>query len=312
MNKYIITALLFAQVTGLQAAHDFLSTDDHEHRLAVFEQGKGCIWEYKVEKPYSATLRKDGTILLTSHYAVECIDVNKRKLWEYKPGGEVFGVEVLPDGRIAVAECTNTRISVLDSAGEKLNSFDMKVIKRRPAKKSKGKKGKGAKGAKGAKDVQASCHSNSRSITATVDNTVLVGHLIDHAVREYALDGKLVNEFKVVGMAYMGQRLANGNTLVAAEKELVEFAPDHSVVWRVTDADIPEVPFSFITCIRRLENGNTVIGNWLGHGFKGKKVSLFEISPDKKVVWKFDSVAELPQPTSFSPLSDEQLALFKK
>ena len=39
--------------------------------------------------------------------------------------------------------------------------------------------------------------------------------------------------------------------------------------------------------IHRLPNGNTVFGNYIGHGFTGKQPMLFEVTPDKKVVWEF-------------------------
>lgn len=39
----------------------------------------------------------------------------------------------------------------------------------------------------------------------------------------------------------------------------------------------------------RLANGNMVFGNWLGHGQLGKAPHLFEVTPDKKVVWTYEN-----------------------
>ena len=42
----------------------------------------------------------------------------------------------------------------------------------------------------------------------------------------------------------------------------------------------------FVLGINRLENGNTIVCNWLGWDAKGKGVPLFEVTKDKKVVWQ--------------------------
>ncbi|NCQ30424.1 MAG: hypothetical protein GW802_23905, partial [Armatimonadetes bacterium] len=44
----------------------------------------------------------------------------------------------------------------------------------------------------------------------------------------------------------------------------------------------------FVAGVQRLPNGNTVVCNWLGHGFIGNGTHLFEVTPDKQVVWKVD------------------------
>ena len=39
---------------------------------------------------------------------------------------------------------------------------------------------------------------------------------------------------------------------------------------------------SFVSCLRGLPNGNTVITS---HHAKDKEIKLFEVTPDKKIVW---------------------------
>ena len=38
--------------------------------------------------------------------------------------------------------------------------------------------------------------------------------------------------------------------------------------------------------IQRLPGGNTVVCNWGGHGHTGQQPLIFEVTPDKKVVWQ--------------------------
>jgi len=43
----------------------------------------------------------------------------------------------------------------------------------------------------------------------------------------------------------------------------------------------------FMAGLERLENGNTVMCNWLGHGAVGTTADVVEVTAEKKVVWRF-------------------------
>lgn len=49
----------------------------------------------------------------------------------------------------------------------------------------------------------------------------------------------------------------------------------------------------------QLPNGNTVVCNWGGHGHVGQQPQIFEVTPDKKVVWqiydykKFNTISNI-------------------
>ena len=47
-------------------------------------------------------------------------------------------------------------------------------------------------------------------------------------------------------------------------------------------------PLRFAAYVERLDNGNTLICNWTGHGHERKQPLLVEVTPDKRVVWQFD------------------------
>ena len=81
-------------------------------------------------------------------------------------------------------------------------------------------------------------------------------------------------------------RLENGNTLVNLTNgnKTVEFDPDGKVAWKVTNEDVGG-RFADPCGGQRLANGNTII---CSYGQKDpKKPKIFEITPDKKVVWEF-------------------------
>jgi hypothetical protein len=61
--------------------------------------------------------------------------------------------------------------------------------------------------------------------------------------------------------------------------------------------------------IQRLPNGNTILCNWLGHGHLGETADIIEVTPDKKVIWKFADHKDMKTVSSFQllGLSDEIL-----
>jgi hypothetical protein len=88
-------------------------------------------------------------------------------------------------------------------------------------------------------------------------------------------------------------RLKNGNTLISGNhnKYVREVTPDKKVVWELTQQDLPEIPFFTLQEAMRLSNGNTIVNNWCGGGLKKEQwadscVQVFEVTPDKKIVWK--------------------------
>ncbi len=83
---------------------------------------------------------------------------------------------------------------------------------------------------------------------------------------------------------YRNTRLANGNTLINLThgNKTIEVDPKGKIVWKASNDDFADKPFADPCGAQRLPNGNTVIASY---GAK-KGVKIFEITPDKKIVWK--------------------------
>jgi hypothetical protein len=64
------------------------------------------------------------------------------------------------------------------------------------------------------------------------------------------------------------------------------------VVWELTQADLPpDIILYTVQGAMRLSNGNTIVNNWCGGGlprgeWASKCVQVFEVTKEKKVVWK--------------------------
>ena len=81
-------------------------------------------------------------------------------------------------------------------------------------------------------------------------------------------------------------RLDNGNTLVTLThgNKVVEFDANGKVVWEINNSHVKESPFVDPCGAQRLPNGNTVIASYGAQ----KGIKLFEVSPDKSLVWSYD------------------------
>lgn len=146
------------------------------------------------------------------------------------------------------------------------------------------------------KPETANNHMQTRMARKLPNGNYLVPHLLAFKVHEYQPDGTIVCTFKT-DLAELGGRkaenwpftairLANGHTLVNLThgNKTVEFDDAGKLAWKVTNDDV-DGRFADPCGGQRLANGNTVI---CSYGQKNpQKPKLFEITPDKKVVWEF-------------------------
>ena len=136
----------------------------------------------------------------------------------------------------------------------------------------------------------------TRMARKLANGNYLVPHLLAFKVKEYLPDGAVVKVFKTdleelggreaKNWPFTAIRLENGNTLVNLTNgnKTVEFDRDGKVVWKVSNKDV-DGRFADPCGGQRLANGNTII---CSYGQKDpKKVKLFEVTPDKTVVWEF-------------------------
>ncbi len=139
-------------------------------------------------------------------------------------------------------------------------------------------------------------HMQTRMARKLPNGNYLVPHLLAFAVKEYTPDGVVVNtirtDLKELGgrearnWPFTAIRLQNGRTLVNLTNgnKTVEFDAKGKVAWKVTNEDVAG-RFADPCGGQRLANGNTVICSYAQKD--PKKPKLFEVTPDKEVVWEF-------------------------
>ena len=131
-------------------------------------------------------------------------------------------------------------------------------------------------------------HLEVRNVHRLPNGNILAAHEGEGAVREVDPRGKVVWEFTGVTNTGEAQRLENGNTLICCgtQKRLIEVTPAGRIVWEFKAEDAPELNVTWVSSVQRLKNGNLLVGNFL-RGQEGKGAHAFEVTRDKRVVWKW-------------------------
>ena len=140
-------------------------------------------------------------------------------------------------------------------------------------------------------------HMQTRMLRVLPNGNYLAPHLLDFAVKEYDPNsGEVLRSFatddrgrETRDWPFTAIRLADGNTLISCTNgnRIIEVDADGKIVWSVSNEDVGETLFSDPCGAQRLPNGNTVITSY--HA-TGDQVKLFEITRDKKVVWRYSGM----------------------
>lgn len=135
-------------------------------------------------------------------------------------------------------------------------------------------------------------HMQTRMARKLANGHYLVPHLIDKVVREYTKEGKVVWQVQTPNWPFTAIRLPNGNTLIDCTHGdmVIEVDRTGKTVWQLSNSDLPEALIHDACGGQRLANGNTVITSYGAGGVDA--VKLFEVTPDKKVVWTLKTMRE--------------------
>jgi hypothetical protein len=216
-----------------------------------------------------------------------CREVNmaKQTVFEYRApsGGETHSCQRLPSGDTLVGVSFANSTSQLLEVGADLKVHHMVTI-------SEG----------------GESHSQFREVRKTAKGTYLVVQQRGGGkAMEFDGDGKKLRTFPCG--SFVAIRLPNENTLISCgdDHRVVEVAPDDSIVWEITESEIPGNKLGFVGGLQRLPNGNTLICNWPGHGGGlFSEPEIFELTPAKQVVWTYTGPDTL-QVSSFQILDPE-------
>jgi len=267
------------------AGYDFIIADVDAHEVVRYTRKGERLWVYGGVRAIDAWLLPDGEFLIAylpsektaGKGGVRIVGKDKKIIMDHPVDDEVMSALVLPNGNILFTECGAGRLTELDRAGKVIRSFDVKA------------KGMG--------------HKTVRLIRMTPENTILAAECYSHILREYSLEGRFIREFPLT-MAYCGYRLDNGNTLISGYNPpcVMEVDADQKVVWELTAKDLPEDMGLVNFCeVHRLPDGNTLVSNCIRRSVEQKAV-LFEVTPEKKVIWQLRDSMRVKGVTAVKPL----------
>ena len=142
-------------------------------------------------------------------------------------------------------------------------------------------------------------HMQTRMARKLEDGSFLAPHLFDFAVFHYSKAGKVIgkmdttvdgdSEHKVHTWPFTAIRHGQGRTLVCCThgNRVVEFDAGGKIAWTLTNEDLPG-PWLQDPCGSQvLPNGNIVITSYAAGRANPNAPKMFEITPEKKVVWKY-------------------------
>jgi len=239
-------------------------------RVFIFDKKGKVVWQHRVSSIHDATMLDDGTLVMAGKGGAYELEVGKKMRTVYtaknKKGGLSFACQKLKNGNILTNNNPTGKLVEIDKDGKVVFELQTKW-------KTNNK------------------HHRFRICRKLENGNYLVCHSGDHIVREYKPDGSVAWEHKCKNLVFSAIRLKNGNTLVSSLSEVTEYTPAGKKVWEFTDKDIPDMVIRNITGIRLLDNGNLVCGCYDAYDKNGEGAGAFEITHDKKLVWKYANPA---------------------
>ena len=266
--------------------HDFLYAGEWDLRkpqaqsLFLVRKGK-VVWQYSiplrtatggVQEFDDATLLTNGNIVYACMSGAGIVTPEKNIIWQFicPPGTETHSCQ--PIGKDSVLMVLNGfpgKVLIFNTA---INKLLKEIV---------------------IPTTATSTHGQFRHVRITKNHTVMVGLMAEKKVVEFDMDGKEVWSVDAPS-AWAAIRLHNGNTLISGDGKSYtrEVNMKGETVWELTQKDVPFKLFNNQTA-NRLANGNTVICNWCAGNNKTEEwagtVQVFEVTPEKKVVWALSS-----------------------
>jgi hypothetical protein len=270
------------------AGRTFACTDYTQGKVFVVGPEGQIEWEYQTTSCNDLWVLPNGNLLFNTGHGVKEVTREKKVVFDYQSGSEIYACQRLTNGNTFIGECNSGRLLEVEPSGR-----ITKEVRLLPEGKDGG-------------------HLYMRNARQLADGHYLVTHYADQVVREYDAGGEILREIPAAGGPHSAARLPNGNTVIscgdlAGGSRVFEVDKSGKIAWQVQGDELPGISLKFIAGFHRLPNGNTVIANWLGHGQFGKAPHLIEITPGKRVVWSYANHEMMRTVSSVQVLSRDPL-----
>lgn len=281
MRSLLLIASLLLAVCSVSHAedrsHGFLACGKNTY---IFGEDGKPTWTYPASTRDGYILA-DGTVVLTlskskTHRGGAVVSITpdgeETLVWEGTQS-EVNSCQPTEDGTFVITEAgKRPRLLEIDASGNVILEFPLACQKKNH-------------------------HMQTRMARKLSDGTYLAPHLLDFAVFHYDRQGKILNKLdttaaddpdhKIHTWPFTAIRHGEGHTLVCCThgNRVVDFDPSGKIVWTLTNDDLPG-PWLQDPCgAQVLPSGNIVITSYAGGRNDPEAPKLFEVTPDKQVVW---------------------------
>jgi hypothetical protein len=232
--------------------------------LILSPEGK-VLWQHPAGLTHDAWMLPNGNVLFADGASVTEVTPEHKVVFQYKAkvqkGGGTFTCQRLEDGNTLIGENSTGRLLEVDKDGKVV--FELPVT---PAKEGE--------------------HHNMRLARKLKNGNYLVCHSGAHLVKEYTPKGQAVLELKTPDIAFSAVRTPNNTTLAGSLTKILEYDSKGAVIWEFSNTDLPGVKIGSITGIQLLPDGNIAAGCYRAYD-KNEGTGLFEITREKKLVWRF-------------------------
>jgi hypothetical protein len=268
------------------AQHPFLYCGEWNHiqqqqTMWLIRDGKP-VWSYSIplsvifnnkadiEELGDCTQLSNGNIVFSTRLGAAEITPDKQIVWQMMtpPGTEMHSIQPIGlDKVLIVQNGSPAKLLLIDTTTNKIEK-EIQIPVRDAAHP----------------------HGQLRRARMTPAGTFLVAHMDLGRVAEYDADGKEIWTYATPG-PWDAVRLANGDTLITGDSHgyIEEVNSAGKLVWSLDRSDLPGYTIGNIQDVERLANGDTVFSNWVPNSVKPDQwpttVQLFEVTPDKKIVW---------------------------
>ncbi len=270
MKKIVGLTLLIGATTfcRAEAAEKFLGAFFNQGAARIINDAGKVEWEMKgLPSIQDVWVLENGNFLFSYKTGVKEVSKDKKVVWEYKSPADVelYSVQPIDGNKVLACECGTKRLIEIERGTGKITK---EIALKSPAKR----------------------HTQFRSARKAADGTYWVAYLEGGYIQQLNDKGEVLKKIDLVknGVkhAHSVRLLENGNILTstAIGGGIKEFNSAGELVWEVTKEDFEAAGFTtvkYVGGVERLPNGNTIGAMY------GGNPQFFEITPDKKMVWKY-------------------------
>lgn len=258
---------LMACAAGLEGQLDFPMLTTGSGRVLLLSRQGEVVWEHKAANIHDAWRLPNGNVLFADGNITEVTPAHE-VVFQYKPelqkGGGAYTCQRLTNGNTLVGENASGRVVEVDGAGKVVFSLQLQPM-------------------------TPGSHANLRMVRKLKNGNYLVCEAANKRVCEYHPDGAIVWEKACQSLVFAAVRLENGNTMISSLGEITEYDAAGQQVWQFKASDLPDLHIRNMTGFQVLPKGSLVIGCYAAYDKEGLGTGMFEISRERKLVWRYVS-----------------------